>query len=192
WDKWIGYNATGATGIQSTFDGSRYIAVGGGQYRPSANSMMNSLFCSNSNQATCTADTAYNQVSREQLVMGIWRRIKPIDSTEPAGGVGDHTEPAAGAVTSPAMLKVNVIDPTVINVDWTVDNGTPMVNGGTTFNTASLAAGRDTVSAKAYDNAGDDLVRYKDSTCPTAVRGNYCHRTYWKNSIQTVTWTFTK
>jgi len=67
-----------------------------------------------------------------------------------------------------------------------------MVNGGTTFNTASLAAGSHTVSAKAYDNAGDDLVRYKDSTCPTAVRGNYCHRTYWKNSIQTVTWTFTK
>jgi len=182
WDKWIGYNATGATGIQSTFDGSRYIAVGGGQYRPSANSMMNSLFCQNSNQATCTADTAYNQVSREQFVMGIWRRIHPIDSTVPA----------AGAVTSPGMLQVNVIDPMVINVDWTVDGGTPMVNGGTTFNTASLAAGSHTVSAKAYDNAGDDLVRYRDSVCPSSVRGNYCHRTFWKNSVQTVTWTFTK
>jgi hypothetical protein len=141
---------------------------------------MNSLFCG-SNQAMCTANTAYNQVSREQMVMSIWKRIKPIDSTEPA----------AGAVTSPGVLKVNVIDPAVINVDWTVD-GTTMANGGVMFDTSSLGAGSHTVSAKAYDNAGDDLVRYKSSTCPSSVTGNYCHRTAWKNSIQTVTWTFTK
>jgi hypothetical protein len=182
WDMWIGYNATGATGVQSTFDGSRYIAVGAGQYRPSANSMMNSLFCGNTaNQTACTANTAYNQVSREQMVMSIWKRIHPIDSTEPA----------AGAVTSPGVLKVNVIDPAVISVDWTVD-GTTMTNAGVMFDTSSLGAGSHTVSAKAYDNAGDDLVRYKSSTCPSSVTGSYCHRTAWKNSIQTVTWTFTK
>jgi hypothetical protein len=60
------------------------------------------------------------------------------------------------------------------------------------FDTSSLGAGSHTVSAKAYDNAADDLVRYKSSTCPSSVTGNYCHRTAWKNSIQTVTWTFTK
>jgi hypothetical protein len=182
WDMWIGYNATGATGVQSTFDGSRYIAVGGGQYRPSANSMMNSLFCNNSNQATCTANTAYNQVSREQMVMSIWKRIHPIDSTEPA----------AGAVTSPGVLKVNVIDPAVISVDWTVDSNPPMVNGGVTFDTSTLAAGSHTIKATAYDNVGTDLVRYRSSTCPTSVKGSYCHRTAWKNSTQTVMWTFTK
>jgi len=181
WDLWIGYNATGATGVQSTFDGSRYVAVGAGQYRPSANSMMNSLFCGG-NQANCTANTAYNQVSREQMVMSIWKRIHPIDSTEPA----------AGAVTSPGVLKVNVIDATVINVDWTVDSNPPMVNGGVTFDTSSLAAGSHTIKATAYDNAADDLVRYKTSTCPSSVTGSYCHRTAWKNSTQTVTWTFTK
>ncbi|HXU02968.1 MAG TPA: M64 family metallopeptidase [Polyangia bacterium] len=178
WDMWIGYNATGATGVQSTFLNSRY--VGTGQYRPSDNSMMNSLFCGR-DQANCTANTAYNQVSREQMVMSIWKRIKPIDSTEPA----------AGAVTSPGTLKVNVIDPNVISVDWTVD-GTTTVNGGVTFDTSSLGAGSHTVSAKAYDNAGMDLVRYRGSTCPSSVTGSYCHRTAWKNSIQTVTWTFTK
>ncbi len=173
WDMWMNYNQTGATGVQSTFSGSRYVGVNE-QYRPSANSMMNSLFGNNVN-------TSFNSASREQMVMSIWRVVKPIDSTEPA----------AGAVTSPGMLKVNVIDPAVINVDWTVD-GTTMVNGGTTFDTSTLGAGSHTVSAKAYDNADMDLVRYKTSTCPSSVTGNYCHRTAWKNSIQTVTWTFSK
>jgi len=181
WDMWIGYNSTGATGVQGTFDGSRYVAVGAGQYRPSANSMMNSLFCNSSNQATCTANTAYNSVSREEYVMTIWQRIHPIDSTTPA----------AGAVTSPGVLTVNVIDPVVISVDWTID-GTTMTNAGTTFDTSTLAAGSHTISAKAYDNVGTDLVRYKTSMCPSSVTGQYCHRTAWKNSIQTVTWTFTK
>ena len=90
------------------------------------------------------------------------------------------------------MLKVNVIDPAVINVDWTVDGGTPKVNGGTTFDTSTLGAGSHTVSAKAYDNADMNLVRYRDSVCPSSVTGQYCARTAWKNSIQTVTWTFTK
>ena len=114
--------------------------------------------------------------------MSIWKKVKPIDSTEPA----------AGAVTSPGVLKVNVVDAAVINVDWDVD-GTVMKNGGTTFNTSTLAAGSHTIKATAYDNAGDDLVRYKDSTCQlNAPSGWYCHRNAWKNSIQTVMWTFTK
>jgi hypothetical protein len=169
---WIGFNQAGATGIQGTWNGSRYEA---NQYRPSANSMMNSLFGNNVN-------TSFNAPSREQMVMSIWRVVRPIDSTEPT----------AGAVNNPAMLKVNVVDPGVINVDWTVDGGTPMVNGGTTFNTSSLAAGTHTVTATAYDNAGMDLVRYRSSTCPSSVTGNYCHRTAWKNSTQTVTWMVTK
>jgi len=179
WDMWMGFNSTGATGVQSTFENSRYVATG--QYRPSDNSMMNSLFCGN-NPASCPANTAYNSPSREQLVMSIWKKVKPIDSAEPP----------AGAVTSPGVLKLNVVDPAVISVDWTIDGGSPMVNGGVTFDTASLGAGSHTVSAKAYDNVGMDLVRYRNSVCPSSVTGQYCHRTAWKNSIQTVTWTFTK
>jgi hypothetical protein len=179
WDKWIGYNQAGATGVQSTWLHSRYNAQ---NYRPTANSMMNSMFCNTNDETKCTPNTAFNSVSREQIVMSIWKKVKPIDSTEPA----------AGAVSSPGVLKVNVVDPAVINVDWTVD-GTTTVNGGTTFDTSTLAAGSHTVSAKAYDNAADDLVRYKDSTCPSSVgTGWYCHRNAWKNSIQTVMWTFTK
>jgi hypothetical protein len=115
------------------------------------------------------------------MIMTIWRIVKPIDSTVPA----------AGAVTNPGTLTVNVIDPAVINVDWNVD-GTTTVNGGTTYDTSGLAAGTHTITATAYDNATTDLVRYRSSTCPSAVTGNYCSRTAWKNSTQTVTWTVTK
>jgi hypothetical protein len=179
WDLWLGTTqkaiktASGAaTGIQGTFSGSRY--VGSGQYRPSDNSMMNSLF------GDTDPGTSFNSVSREQIVMSIWRAVTPIDSTDPP----------AGAVTHPASLKVNVIDPAVIDVDWTVD-GTTTTNGGTTRDTSTLTPGTHTISARAYDNATTDLVRYRDSQCPSSVTGRYCHRTAWSRSEQTVSWTVT-
>ena len=66
-----------------------------------------------------------------------------------------------------------MIDPAVINVDWTVD-GTTTTNGGTSFDTATLPAGTHTISAKAYDNASTDWVRYTGGTCPSSVTGSYC------------------
>jgi hypothetical protein len=179
WNLWLGVTQkglkvpdNGATGVQGTFVGSRY--VDSGQYRPSSNSMMNSLFGSNVN-------TSFNGVSREQMIWGIYRAVQPIDSTEPP----------AGAVSNPMQLKVNVVDPAVINVDWTVD-GTTTVNAGTTFNASMLAAGTHTISAKAYDNATTDLVKNRTGMCPSSVTGRYCHAPGWQRSTQTVTWTVTK
>ena len=148
--------------------GSRYVGppVGRRPTRP------NSLFGSNPN-------VSFNPVSREQIAVGMYRFVKPIDSVVPA----------AGAVTNPGVLTVNVIDPAVINVDWTVD-GTVKVNGGITFDTSTLAAGSHTISAKAYDNADNTLVR--TTTCPSSVTGTYCHAKNWVNSVQTVSWTVTK
>ena len=74
---WIGYIQEGATGMQSTWTAAATSA--NEQFRPSPNSMMNSLFGNNVN-------TSFNSVSREQMVMSIWRVVKPIDSTEPAAG----------------------------------------------------------------------------------------------------------
>jgi hypothetical protein len=179
WDLWLGTTQKGlkvpdkgATGMQGTWLGSRY--VGTGQYRPSCNSMMNSLFGQ-------SVDTSFNSVSREQMVFSIWRAVTPIDSTEPP----------AGAVTNPATLKVNVIDPAVINVDWTID-GVTTVNGGPSLSTAMLPSGTHMISAKAYDNATTDLVKLRTGMCPSSVKGNYCHATSWTRSTQTVTWTVTK
>ena len=108
WDLWLGTTQKGlnvpdqgATGVQSTFVGSRYADTG--QYRPSANSMMNSLFGTNLN-------TSFNSVSREQIIFTIWRAVRPVDSTEPPAGTAD----APAEVESPGTLAVHVIDPEVI------------------------------------------------------------------------------
>jgi hypothetical protein len=185
WDLWLGTTQKGlkvpdmgATGVQGTWQGSRYL--GTGQYRPSCNSMMNSLF-GGADLTKIPLDTSFNSVSREQMIFSIWRAVRPIDSTEPP----------EGAVNNPATLTVNVIDPAVISVDWTID-GMTTVNGGTSLSTAALASGTHMISAKAYDNASTDLVKLRTSTCPAEVTGPYCHATAWKNSIQTVTWTVTK
>jgi hypothetical protein len=185
WDLWLGTTQKGlntpdlgATGVQGTFQGSRY--VDSGQYRPSLNSMMNSLFGEE-------LDTSFNSVSREQIIFTIWRALKPIDSTEPPAG----TMASPAEVDGVGMLKVNVIDPAVINVDWTIDGVTSM-NAGTTFDTSTLPAGSHTIVAKAYDNATTDLVKLRTSMCPSAVTGRYCAATAWKNSQQEVAWSVTK
>jgi hypothetical protein len=179
WELWLGTTQKGlkvpdmgATGMQGTWQGSRY--VGSGQYRPSCNSMMNSLFGDD-------VDTSFNSVSREQMIFSIWRAVKPID----------EAVPPEGAVSDPGTLQVHVVDPAVISVDWTID-GTTTPNAGTSFSTAALAPGMHTISAKAYDNATPDLVKRRSGVCPASVKGNYCHETAWKNSTQTVTWTVTK
>ena len=129
---------------------------------------MNSLFGN-------SLDTSYNAVTREKMVMDIWRFVTPIDSTTPA----------SGAVSNPTTLTVNVIDPAVINVDWSVDGAVKLANGGTTFNVASqgLASGSHTIAARAYDNATKDLV--------LQVPGTVYGRMNWTRSVQTVTWTVT-
>lgn len=167
WDRWLNYEQTGATGRQGTFAGSRYCEAQ--QYRPSGNSMMNSLFGDNPN-------TSYNAVSREKMVMDIWRIVRPIDGTSPPAG------PVSGATT----LTVQVIDPEVVSVDWSVDGQVVAMKGGTSFDVAArgLSAGAHTIVAKAYDNAGEDLVRYRDGT------GMY-GRMNWARSQQTVTWMVT-
>ena len=85
-------------------------------------------------------------------------------------------------MTNPGVLKVNVIDPAVINVDWTVD-GTTKANGGDDVRHVDPGAPAATRSrAKAYDNADDDLVRYRSRPARARSPAVYCHRTAWKNS----------
>src|SRR5690606_912011 len=141
----------GATGLQSTWSGGRYESPTSGQYRPSDNSMMNSLFGLN-------LDTSFNCISREQIIYTIWEHMTPID----------ETEPPAGAVNGATTLQVRVVDPAVIDVDWDVDGQLVAEKGGTAFDLAAsgLAAGSYTIRATAYDNATEDLVRYRDGECP--------------------------
>jgi hypothetical protein len=169
WEGWMGYDHTPGTGVTGFFG-----CDGGQTWRSTSNSMMNSLFGDNPN-------TSYNPVSKEKMVMDIWRAVQtPYDSVSPP----------AGAVTNPATLTVNVIDPEVINVDWSVDGSVVAMDGGSTYNigAAMLAPGMHTVTARVYDNAGMDLVRQ--------VPGTSFNRQYWGSgamghSDKTVTWNVT-
>ena len=66
-------------------------------------------------------------------------------------------------------------------------------NGGTRFDLAAsgLSAATYTVEATAYDNATEELVRYRDGECPSGVTGRYCHSPAWLNSTETASWTVT-
>jgi hypothetical protein len=165
WDLWLGYDQAGATGMQTTIAGARYCEAG--QFRPTQNSMMNQLFGDKPN-------TAYNAVSREKMIMDIYRAVTPIDSTEP---------PAGAAPAGTVALELNVIDEAVIAVEWSVDGALRAGATGPRFELAAqeLTPGEHTISARAYDNAGDDLVRYKT--------GMQYGRMNWARSQQTVTWT---
>ena len=128
--------------------------------------MMNLLFGDNPN-------TSYNSVSREKMVMDIWRFVEPIDSAVPE----------AGPVSGTTVLRVNVIDPEVIDVDWSVDGTVVEADGGAEFDVGTMGPGTHEVTAFAHDNAGEDLVRYRDG-------GEY-GRMNWQRSEQRVTWTVT-
>ena len=144
WDMWLGWDQAGATGVQGAISGARYCMSG--QYRPSQNSMMNQLFGDKPN-------TAYNPVSREKMIMDIWRAVTPVDMATPA----------AGKLDKPGMLQVKVIDPAVVDVDWSIDDKVVAAKGGESFDLSAqtLAPGAHTITALAYDNAGMELVRYE-------------------------------
>jgi hypothetical protein len=164
WDDWIGFNQTPGTGMQGFFQ------CDGNVWRPTDNSMMNSLFGND-------PDTSFNAVSREKMIMDIWSKIQ---------NPWDSVVPPAGAVTNPQTLTLNLIDPTVISVDWSVDGNMVAMAGGPSYNVgaANLAPGSHMVVARAYDNAGEDLVRQ--------VSGMQYNRQYWgTNAQKSVTWTVT-
>jgi hypothetical protein len=180
WDLWVGTTQKGlkvpdlgATGLQGSFAGSRYVDTG--QYRPSSNSMMNSLFGNNVN-------TSFNSVSREQMTFSIWRAVRPVDAVSP---------PAGKLVAAPAKLSVQVVDPAVISIDWEIDGNLVAERAGGVLNLAAaqLEPGSHTIVAHAYDNASEDLVRYRSGKCQASVTGRYCHATGWLNSSQRVEWT---
>jgi hypothetical protein len=141
--------------------------------------MMNSLFGND-------PDTSFNAVSREKMIHDIWRIIQ---------SPWDSVEPAEGAVMNPTTLTLNVIDPAVISVDWSVDGTMVAMAGPPSYaiGSAGLSPGTHTVTARAYDNAGMDLVRYRTGAM------NY-NRQYWgpptqangmRGSEKTATWTVT-
>ncbi|TWT88242.1 IgA Peptidase M64 [Pseudobythopirellula maris] len=171
WERWLGFDDPRGSDLDiGVYEGARYYATD--VYRPSRDSKMRSL------------DEPYDAVSREAIIEAIYAQVDPID---------DHLSNLT-PLLDPETLWVEVIDPTVIAVDWYVDDTIVEGAQGSEFDPQhwGLAAGEHTVRALAYDNALDhafaggvlDLIRldpagfqqqieWTVSLTATAVPGDY-------------------
>jgi hypothetical protein len=130
WNKWFDFTQMPGTGKQGVFEGAQYCDKGA--WRPTQDSVMNSLWKS----------SYFNAISLENAVRLIYGMVRPIDSSTPAD------------TKTPGTFTVEVVDPAVIKVDWSVDGQVKAMNGGGSFDVAALKlpSGMHTVSARAYDD----------------------------------------
>jgi hypothetical protein len=137
WQVWNGFDhsannpeGTGAvgTGVQGAFEGALYCDTN--YYRPSDDSQMNLL------------PEPFNMPSIDKMIRDIYEIVDPVD---------DFTDNAAPLV-DPTEIRVNVVDPAILKVDWSVDGTLVGENAGGCFDATQLAAGEHTVSAQVYDD----------------------------------------
>jgi hypothetical protein len=137
WQAWLGFDhsaanpdGTGAlgTGVQRPFLGALYCDTQ--YYRPSNNAEMRQL------------PAAHNMPSIEKIILDIYRTVKPVD---------ENTATDA-TLSNPREIRVRVIDPAVLKVDWTVDGAAVTNDNPQCFNATTLAAGDHTVTAHVYDD----------------------------------------
>jgi Ca2+-binding RTX toxin-like protein len=143
WARWLGYVQDGI-GTIGAYEGGRYYTTG--IYRPSLNSKMRNL------------DSPFDAVAREQFILRFYSIVRPIDSAT-----------AGTNLTDPGGLTVNVIDPGIIRLRWSVDNVT--VSDGAlrdfAFESFNVPSGTHAVSALAYDPT--DWVRADRSSLEQRV-----------------------
>jgi hypothetical protein len=144
WAHWIGYEQPGI-GTIGAYEGGYYHEFG--IYRPSLNSKMRSL------------DQPFDAISREQFILRIYDYVDPIDA---------HTDNSAW-LTDADSVFVDVIDPAVIKVRWSVDGKTIQDGSVYEFDLSDQGYGLGTfaVTALAYDDT--DWVRTDLDTLQQAV-----------------------
>jgi hypothetical protein len=127
WAEWLGYNDP-VLGVVGAYEGGLYNDRG--IYRPTFDSKMRDL------------DRPFDPIARQAFIHKFYQFVDPLDSYD------DNT----GTKVNVKTLSVKVIDPAVINVDWTVD-GQIFANSGQVFSFANhgLGNGTYTVTARAYD-----------------------------------------
>ena len=128
WAPWIGYDQPGV-GVIGAYEGGLYYDKG--IYRPSLDSKMRSL------------GQPFDAVAREQFIRRFYDFVDPLDSYT------DNTV----ALYNPTSVSVDVIDPAIIEVDWTVDGKAfPDVQDTLSFDYDYFDFGVHTVTARAYDD----------------------------------------
>lgn len=132
WSHWLDFVQDPGTGLQSTFEGAQYCDRGA--YRPSQESVMNSLWRSPS----------FNSISLEQAVRIIYDIVEPFDVSlsTPEGTTDD------------LVIEARVVDPEVLKVDWSVDGELVAEDHGYRLDVGELglSPGDHQVSARAYDD----------------------------------------
>jgi hypothetical protein len=157
WSQWLGYvdpdhPELGAVGA---YEGAMYSVHG--IYRPTSNSKMRSL------------GVAFNAVSREKIILDIYQQVKPIDSFLAN----------TGTLTDPLSLWIDVVDPAVLKVQWSVDGIVVPDAASESFDPLRLAPGSHTITAKAYDDT--PWVRLTNNLLSQSIN--------WSVNITLVSWT---
>lgn len=91
----------------------------------------------------CGNPVVYDPIGREKMVWDIYDLTDPLDSWTPN----------AATLVNPGEVKVSVVDPVVVKVDWYLDNRLVAKDGGGAFVSARHISrpGEYTVRAHAYD-----------------------------------------
>jgi hypothetical protein len=135
WAEWIGYNdPTGS--VIGVYEGA--LQFDRGVYRPTQNSKMRNL------------GVPFNAVSREELILDIYRNVTPLDSFSPS----------RMRYVDPTLLFTERVDESVIHTQWFVNNShLPQLDNLSSINPMSLAlgGGRHSIRVRAYDPTGFDL-----------------------------------
>lgn len=128
WSQWLGYVQPGI-GVIGAYQGAGYYQQG--LFRPSVNSKMRSL------------GQPFDAVSREKIILDIYGLVHPLDSWL------DNTT----TLFNPDQLWVKSIDPSVINVNWYVNDVLVPGANNQWFDLASYGfdPGIYKVTAKAFD-----------------------------------------
>jgi hypothetical protein len=136
WSAWLGYNDP-AGGVVGAYEGASQFDAG--SYRPTPNSKMRSL------------GVPFNAVSREEIILDIYRLVDPLDSFSP---------PRARYV-DPTLLFVDPIDDAVIHTEWFIDNlPQPALDDANSINPLALGLGigAHSIKVRAFDPTGFDLA----------------------------------
>ncbi len=133
WDRWVGYDDPDSDiGPIDYYQGGQYVA--NGIYRPSDNSIMRSL------------GRPFDAVGREAMIATIYGDVNPLDAWLP-----EET-----ALTQTSFAWVDVVDASVIDVDWYLDGNLLSVTGEMLdVSLLGLTPGTYSLTARAYDSLLD-------------------------------------
>jgi IgA Peptidase M64 len=134
WAHWLGYSEQ-SFGLMDVYEGARFFDHG--LFRPSENSKMRSL------------GRPFDAVSRERIILDIYGLVDPLDFWLDNSTV----------LIDPDYLAVDVIDPTVVSVNWFVNGNLVLGANDETFRLSDFGFGPGSYEVMAHAFDRTDWVR---------------------------------